>query len=209
MKIPSWFSGDLHTAARVWAAAAGTAGALASRHIADALIEGYGLCDAAIEGTRRAAEGVEEGWPPPRGCEIQVNQGQATLAWITERHHIFLSRDPISDEDWLVTIHCYHDETPGGCERVQAAERAQMIEPYTLLRQDPETGEEFEIPLKVEIDFLRFGSVYGPQSMDNPSEIILGEIWRADTGERFALTADELDLIEYDLFERLWSERRR
>lgn len=120
MNIPNWFSDELPIAARIWAAAAGTAGALAPRHIADALIEGYNLFGAALEGTRRATEEAGEGWPPPRGCEIIVSQGEAALVWKTERHEISLTREPIISGNWVVTIHCYH--TPGDCERVMAAE---------------------------------------------------------------------------------------
>src|SRR5690606_38388032 len=106
---------------------AGTAGAYAPRHIRDALIEGRNLFDAAIEGTRRAMEESEEGWPAPRGCEIIVSQGRAALVWRTERHEISLSQDPISSEDWVVVIHCYHDETPY-CERLLAAEELAVEE---------------------------------------------------------------------------------
>lgn len=120
MKIPSWFTADLPAAARIWAAAAGAAGAFAPRHIADALIEGRNLFEAALEGTRRATEEAGEGWPPPRGCEILIFRGRAALVWKTERHQIFLEQDRLIPEDWLVTIHCYH--TPGDCERVIAAE---------------------------------------------------------------------------------------
>lgn len=85
-----------------------------------------------------------------------------------------------------------------------------MFEPYTLWREDPETGEEVEIPLEVEIAFLYFGSVPGPRAIqDDPSEIELGDIWRADTGERFEPTREELDRIADDLFWRLaWGKGR-
>ena len=124
MKISNWFAGDLPTAARIWAAAAGTAGAFAPRHIADALIWGRNLFEAALEGTRRATEEAgEEDWPPPRGCEISVFRGRATLIWKTERHEIILAQDPIISESWVVGIHCYHDDMPEGCERLLAANK--------------------------------------------------------------------------------------
>lgn len=116
------FSGDLESAARIWAAAAGAAGAYAPRHIRDALLEGYSLCGAAIEGTRRAAEETEAGEPAPRGCDLWVNPGLVTLAWITEGHQILLSFDS-SSARWVVEMDCFYDlcSTPGACRRVMAA----------------------------------------------------------------------------------------
>jgi len=127
MNIPNWFSDELPIAARIWAAAAGTAGAFAPRHIRDALIEGHNLFNAAIEGTRRATEEAGEGWPPPRGCEIIVSEGRAALVWKTERHEIVLNQDPVISGNWVVTIYCYHDETPY-CERLLAAEELAVEE---------------------------------------------------------------------------------
>ena len=85
-----------------------------------------------------------------------------------------------------------------------------MVETYTLWREDPETGEELEIPLEVEIAHFHPGSVPGPRAIqDDPAEIELGDIWRADTGERFEPTKEELDRITADLFRRLARGRGR
>lgn len=117
------YSDDLPAAAHVWAAAAGTAGAFAPRHIADALLEGHDLLSAAVEGTRRADEEVDEDWPSPRGCEILVERGVASLLWETERHRILLSPTSAGDK-WDVNIYCRHD---GACDRIRAAEATRRL----------------------------------------------------------------------------------
>lgn len=75
---------------------------------------------------------------------------------------------------------------------------------YTLYREDPDTGEEIAIELEVEIDSFYPGSIPGPCAIsDDPGELELGAIFRADTGERFEPTKEELDRITEELWERL------
>lgn len=129
-----WMHSDkLPAAAHIWAAAAGTAGAYAPRHIADAFMEGRDLFSAAVEGTRRADAEVDEDWLSPRGCEILVERGSASLLWETERHRILLL--PLASAGkWSVEIHCRHE---GDCERIRAADAARRLwdEHGEVLRQ--------------------------------------------------------------------------
>lgn len=133
-----WMHKDnLTVAAHIWASAAGTAGALAPRHIVNALLEGHDLLAAAVEGTRRADAEVDEEWPSPRGCTLLVERGTVSLLWETERHRVILI-PPVGEGKWTTEIHCRHacdcvDACDGycgnGCIRRQAAE-ARLWEAY-------------------------------------------------------------------------------
>ena len=80
---------------------------------------------------------------------------------------------------------------------------------YTLYREDPDTGEEIAIELEVEIDSFYPGSIPGPNAIsDDPGELELGAIFRADTGERFEPTREELDRIKEYVWERLCRRSR-
>lgn len=82
------------------------------------------------------------------------------------------------------------------------------MEIYTLYREDPETGEDIEIELEVEIAHFHPGSIPHPLAIsDDPAELDLGDIYRVDTGERFEPTSEELDQIRDNLFERLMARR--
>jgi len=74
----------------------------------------------------------------------------------------------------------------------------------TIHREDPDTGEEIAIDLEVEI--LRFypGSIPHPLAISpDYGELELGEIYRADTGERFELTDEEFEWIKEEIWDRL------
>lgn len=88
---------DTECAARAWEAAAAIAGAMAPRHIADALIAGSDLLAAALAGTAAAQaqheEDVRGGWsgPAPRGVDIAIHGGRATrLTWSSDHHVVAL-----------------------------------------------------------------------------------------------------------------------
>lgn len=78
----------------------------------------------------------------------------------------------------------------------------------TIYREDPDTGEEIAIDLEVEIDYFHPGSIPHPLAIsDDPGELVLGAIFRADTGDRFEPTKEELNEITEELWAILCSRK--
>jgi hypothetical protein len=160
MNQETWISGPLPMASaiRIWAAAAGTAGAYFPRHFAQLTRE---VCSPNVGLTRLVDEAVArsnwqhdgylgpEGFPPPRRPELNEN----TLVWqtsvcttlrrATEEDFNLARMDVVKAslgnhpdvEEWSVTIEGYHPE------RMAAAEAALIQEIESWQKQQHETQE--------------------------------------------------------------------
>lgn len=191
-----WVHSDvLPAAAHIWAAAAGTAGAFAPRHIVDALLEGRDLFSAAIEGTRRADQEVDEDWPSPRGCEILVESGVAYLLWETERHRILLSPASVADE-WGVIIRCRHHRD-GGCDRIQAAEAVRRLweEHSAVLQKASSSARHGLIRAATMVSRMLARGELSPADLDIASSAGLHALWGVLWAWRRAGT-EALQLVE-------------
>lgn len=191
----------LDAAARIWAAACSTTGAMAPDHIADVLSAQWDarqpipdLSIAAVEGTRRASEEnasyghmcrsgeIDHCGPEPRGVDLRIQGGRTTaLVWDTGGSHV-ISLRPVDDGRslaWTVDLECTSD--PATSPRVTAMLGAAWSWRDCSAEHLAEQREILALAAEVGIDVARLDGLADEQSARishrfEPPTVAIGDI---------------------------------